>query len=636
MKSRKKNIEGYVERKRDGTGLFIENGTNQTLHISRKGMRNVFDGDLVCIKKTKSTRRQTIKIEVLRVKKRKTKNILGTCFESRGKIYLRPIGRGYGRRIEIKWLGPPKFRNGDVVLCKLNEGPTVMDLSLSVAEVWGGIDDLEMESKVQIFKHDIQAEFPSDVKKIGKNLDANIIHKEVSNRRDLRECAFITIDGDDAKDFDDAVYCSSSGNDFVLRVAIADVSHFVEKGDAIDQTARERGSSIYFPRSVIPMLPTQLSDDLCSLKPLASRLVLVCEMKVDKNGSVKGWKFYLATIESKARLTYEQANQVLLNSNTLGISISQEVLKNLENLDMLFDAFNQAKLRRGALAFNSKETKCQFDENDKVSGLTQFDQLRSHRIIEECMLAANVCAAEMIGSKKNSSLFRVHGQPGKDKVLQLNRELRSLGVKVQMDLNPTPSAYRDLLNDIASQENSTLIEGLVIQSLERAYYATSTIGHFGLAYETYTHFTSPIRRYPDLICHRAIKAILVDKEIPKEDLLFLGTHLSERERVADIASREANNWCKYLFMKDKLGQNFTAVISAVREFGVFVTLKDYLVDGLIHISDLGRDYYYFDRDGCQIIGENLGQTFQLGATIRVRLTKVNVEMGEMDFIIDSY
>ncbi len=630
-------ISGCIERKRDDTGIFIENKSEVRYPVSRKQMRHVFDKDIVKVNKIHTKNKGRVEIHIIAIEKRHKTQILGTYQEKRERKYIRPIGRGFGKRLQVTDDSGVKVKNGEVVLCEIKSKQKIGGkFSLTIIQTWGLPTTFNIESKVQAFKYELPTEFSNEVDELCASFSFQIIENEVKKREDLRKFSFVTIDGHDAKDFDDAVFCSRIKNAFSLKVAIADVSHFVSKDDVLDMAARERGTSIYFPRSVIPMFPEKLSNNLCSIQPKCSRLVLICDMEINHEGNIIKYKFYPATIESKARLTYEQVNESLSPSESKTFQLDDDVRINLNNLERLFEILNTARLKRGAVTFDLKEQKIKFDKNQNIVGIDFLERLKSHSIVEECMLCANVCAADFLQNNNIPNLLRVHEAPGREKIIRLQRELAVLGIKVNLDSHEiTPGTYHELLSQLKLRNDYAFVQVILMQSLERAFYNQVNLGHFGLAYHAYTHFTSPIRRYPDLQCHRAIKSCLSGAYDTEQNLSVLGPQMSMREQTADMASRDALNWCKSIFMQNKVGQVFFGTITAVRAFGIFVTIQDYPVDGLVHISELGIDYYRYDEQKCQIIGERYGEKFILGARVKVKLTKVDIEMGEIDFKIVS-
>src|SRR4029077_12156064 len=434
---------------------------------------------------------------------------------------------------------------------------------------------------------------------------------------------FVTIDGETARDFDDAVYARREGKGWRLWVAIADVSHYVRPGDALDQDARERGTSVYFPRRVIPMLPEKLSNGLCSLNPNVDRLAMVCEMKISQDGQIEGYEFYPAVFRSHARMTYTEVWQKLS---------SGKPPEHLAQLYSVFKVLLEQRTRRGAIDFETVETRMLFDARGKIEKIVQEPRNDAHRLIEECMLAANVCAGNFLAEHGHPVLYRVHDVPAAEKVTALREFLAELGMQLPGGEIPRPKDYAQLLERIRKRPDFALLQTILLRSLKQAVYSPSNVGHFGLAFEAYVHFTSPIRRYPDLLVHRAIKAVLAGKRYEGIDWEALGLHCSETERRADDASRDVENWLKCYYMRDHVGSTFSGTMPGVVPFGLFVTLDDYFVDGLVHISELGRDYFQYDDARHMLLGDRTGMRYRLADRMTVKLVRVDIEQRKMDLV----
>ena len=447
--------------------------------------------------------------------------------------------------------------------------------------------------------------------------------EDLKNRRDLRDMPFVTIDGETAKDFDDAVHAVREGRGWRLWVAIADVSHYVRHGDALDVSARERGTSVYFPRRVIPMLPEKISNGLCSLNPDADRLAMVCEMAIGPKGQVARYEFYPAAIRSSARLTYTEVWKKL------------ESGKPPQHLAVLYEVFKalfSARQQRGAIDFDSSETLIHFDARGRIERIEATVRNDAHRLIEECMLAANVCAGVFLSERAHPVLYRVHDVPAEDKVSALRQFLAELGLQLPGGRIPRPGDYAKLMAQIHARPDAPLLQTVMLRSMKQAIYSPDNAGHFGLAFEAYVHFTSPIRRYPDLLVHRSIRAALAGKRYEGLDWDEMGRHCSDTERRADEASRDVENWLKCDYMREKVGGTFSGRITGVAPFGVFVTLDDYFVDGLVHISELGRDYFRYEAVRHALVGERTGTQYRLADRLRVKLVRVDLESRKIDFV----
>jgi ribonuclease R len=445
----------------------------------------------------------------------------------------------------------------------------------------------------------------------------------------------VTIDGETAKDFDDAVYCERRGKGFKLWVAIADVSHYVKHGDVIDVEARERGNSVYFPRRVIPMLPEVLSNGLCSLMPKVDRLCVVCEMDISARGDIAVYRFYPAVMHSRARLTYTKVAQTI--EDPLGETARElaDLVPHLQALHALYQGLVKARALRGAIDFETVETQMFFDGEGKIERIVPTQRNDAHRLIEECMLAANVCASDFLSSNDHPALYRVHEGPTPEKLAALREFLREFGLQLTGGEDPHAKDYARLLEKIKTRPDVQLLQTVMLRSLRQAVYSPDNVGHFGLAYEAYTHFTSPIRRYPDLLIHRSIKAVLEGARYEPGNWQELGVRCSETERRADDATRDVEAWLKCYYMQDRIGERFTATVSGVASFGVFVALHEVYVEGLVHISELGADYFHFDAAKHQLLGERTGKRFRLGDRIPVKLVRVDLETAKIDFVLDE-
>jgi ribonuclease R len=489
-----------------------------------------------------------------------------------------------------------------------------------------------MEIEIALRKHDLPHEFSLAARKAAGKLPREVRDVDRRDRIDLTALPLVTIDGETARDFDDAVYCERKGRGYRLLVAIADVSHYVRDGDPLDRDARERGTSVYFPRRVIPMLPEALSNELCSLKPDVDRLCVVCEMEVTAKGEIRKHRFYPAVMRSRARLTYTEAWTWLSDPTSVPAGM-RELLPYLKHLHALFGVLRDAREKRGAIDFDTVETELEFDIEGKIVRVVPVVRNDAHRLIEECMLAANVCAAGFLVKNKVPAPFRIHAGPPAEKLTALREFLFELGVQLGGGDEPQARDYARLLASIGERPDARLIHTVLLRSLSQAIYSPDNIGHFALGYENYTHFTSPIRRYPDLLVHRAIKGIVRKQPIGDtiEAVKTLTDHLSMTERRADDATREVVRWLKAEYMMDKIGEEFDGIISGVTNFGIFVELAEVYVDGLVHITALGNDYFHFDPAKHRLLGERTRQSFRLGDPVRIKVAAVNLDEAKLDF-----
>ena len=532
------------------------------------------------------------------------------------------------RRIAQDILVPPKeagrAKPGEVVTVELVAQPSKHAQPIGrVAEVLGNYADPGMEIEIALRKFDLPHEYYKKALAATRALPETVREADLADRRDLRELGFVTIDGETAKDFDDAVHAVRDGRGFRLWVAIADVSHYVRHGDPLDADAHERGTSVYFPRRVIPMLPEKISNGLCSLNPEVDRLAMVCEMAITPKGAVAHFEFYPAVIRSHARLTYTGVWAMLSAHNAPA------------HIATLYEVFQQLaaeRRRRGAIDFETVETRMLFDAHGKIEQIVPETRNDAHRLIEECMLAANVCAGAFLIERNHPTLYRVHDVPAPEKVAALRDFLAELGLQLPGGEIPRPKDYAQLLDKIRQRPDFVLLQTILLRSLKQAVYSPDNAGHFGLAFEAYVHFTSPIRRYPDLLVHRAIRACLEGRRYEGVDWDALGLHCSETERRADEASRDVENWLKCFYMQDHVGGSYAGTVTGVTPFGLFVTLDDYFVDGLVHISELGRDYFQFDAARHMLLGERSGKRFRLADRMKVRLVRVDLETRKIDLV----
>jgi ribonuclease R len=617
-------VSGRVEGHPDGHGFLVPEDRAASIFLPPAEMRQLMHRDRAAVRVTGSDHRGRPVGEVVEVLERVNRRVVGRLHNRHGLLILAPEDR----RIAHDILVPPgeagKAKAGQVVTVDLVAQPSKHAQPVGrVAEVLGNYADPGMEIEIAVRKFDVPHEFSKKAMAQAKAIPEELNEQDVRGRKDLRDLHFVTIDGETARDFDDAVYARREGKGWRLWVAIADVSHYVRPGDALDQDARERGTSVYFPRRVIPMLPEKLSNGLCSLNPNVERLAMVCEMAITPEGEVARYEFYAAVFRSRARLTYTEV------WNRLS---SGKATPEMQTLYDLFHVLFAERQRRGAIDFDTVETRMLFDERGKIEKIVPEKRNDAHRIIEECMLAANVCAGNFLANRKQPVLYRVHDVPAADKVAALREFLAELGLDLPGGEVPRPKDYARLIERIRKRPDFGLLQTILLRSMKQAVYSPSNVGHFGLAFDAYVHFTSPIRRYPDLLVHRAIKAVLQNKSYVEADWDELGRHCSETERRADDASRDVENWLKCYYMRDHVGGTFSGSITGVTPFGLFVTLDDYFVDGLVHISELGRDYFQFDANRHQLFGERSGKRFRLADRMTVKLVRVDLESRKIDFV----
>jgi ribonuclease R len=625
-------VTGTVLAHRDGFGFLRPDDGSSDLYLEARQMQLLWDGDRVAARANETSRgREGHVVEILA---RGKQRIVGQFRSERGIDSV--LESGDSRTEVLIARGESRgAKAGEVVAVDVLEYPSKTSHAVGrVVEVLGRKDTPGIDTDVAILAHGIPNEWPAEALKEARSWSAEVPENAKHGREDLRSVPLVTIDGADAKDFDDAVYCEPQGDGWRLLVAIADVSHYVRADSPLDKEARSRGTSVYFPDRVVPMLPEELSNGLCSLNPHVDRLCLVCEMHVTRGGEVTRSQFYDAVMRSAARLTYVDAAGMLVAARPRGAH--GELKPQLQHLNAVYEAFAAVRKRRGAIDFDLPESKIELDERGQVKSVRTAERLVTHKIIEECMIAANVEAAKRINKGRIPSLYRVHEGPDADRLEELVLFLRTFGHKV----NPaklSPKEINRVLASVVGKPEEELVETVVLRSMKQARYQPNNVGHFGLALGAYAHFTSPIRRYPDLLVHRAIKH-LNDKRSPKgfryglEEMDRLGEHTSRTERRADEATREVAERLKCVYLKERVGDTFDVVISSVVPFGLFVRLPEIQADGLVHVTSLPRDYYHKDATGTVLKGERSGREYRLTETLQVRLVAVNVEERKVDFV----
>jgi ribonuclease R len=617
-------VPGRVEGHPDGHGFFVPDDRGPHVLLPAAEMRQVMHGDRAAVRVTGRDHRGRPTGTIVEVLERGKRRVVGRLHAEHGVTFLVPEDRRIAHDILVPPAEAGRAKPGQVVTVDLIAQPSKQAQPIGrVAEVLGHYADPGMEIEIAVRKFDLPHEFSKKALALSKSIPEEVREEDKQGRRDLRELHFVTIDGETAKDFDDAVVAKREGKGFRLWVAIADVSHYVRHGDALDTDARERGTSVYFPRRVIPMLPEKLSNGLCSLNPNVDRLAMVCEMKISQDGQIEGYEFYPAVFRSHARMTYTEVWQKIS---------SGKPAEHLAQLYAVFKVLLEQRTRRGAIDFETVETRMLFDARGKIEKIVREPRNDAHRVIEECMLAANVCAGNFLAEHGHPVLYRVHDVPAAEKVTALREFLAELGMQLPGGEIPRPKDYAQLLERIRKRPDFALLQTILLRSLKQAVYSPSNVGHFGLAFEAYVHFTSPIRRYPDLLVHRAIKAVLQRKQYAGVDWEALGLHCSETERRADDASRDVENWLKCYYMRDHVGKTFSGTITGVTPFGAFVTLDDYFVDGLVHISELGRDYFQFDAARHMLMGERTKKRWRLADRMTVKLVRVDLESRKIDLV----
>ncbi|HHT9927692.1 TPA: ribonuclease R [Legionella pneumophila] len=629
-------LRGTVQGHPDGFGFFIPDDGSEDMVLSAKEMRAVMHGDLVLAYQSGLDRRGRPEAKIHEVLEHANTTVVGRFFTDHGVNFVIPDSKRLTQDISIPQEFIGEAKNGQIVLVELIAYPNKRSQAIGrVIHILGEHMAPGMEIQVAIHAHCIPFEWPDDVlAEVGK-IPQQISEEQLKGRTDLRNLPFVTIDGEDAKDFDDAVYCyKKPKGGFQLYVAIADVSHYVAKDSALDQEAARRGNSVYFPGKVVPMLPEALSNGVCSLNPHVDRLCMVAELSITQEGKISRSRFYRAVIHSHARLTYTSVGAWLEQGKA--DEKHQALWPMLESLYDLYHVLLDTRRLRGAMDFETTETRIEFDENKKIKCIVPVIRNDAHKLIEECMLAANVATARFLEKAEIPTLYRVHAAPEEDKITALRQFLGELGLSLGGGRKPGPKDFQRTMNMIGDRPEKHLIETVMLRSLKQAQYVESNEGHFGLAYSAYTHFTSPIRRFPDLLIHRAIGHILdnhpiYEFEYSHEDMNRLGKHSSMTERRADEATREVITWLKCEYMQDKLGQVFKGRISAVTSFGIFVELDEIYVEGLVHVTSLKNDYYTFDSAKHRLIGARGGQVYRLGDKMTVLVARVDLNERKIDF-----
>ena len=641
-------LKGMVIGHREGFGFLQVEGKKEDFFIPNVQMQKVMHGDYVLAQPNGFDRKGRPEVRIVRVLEANKKQIVGRFFIEQGIGYVMPDDSRITRDILIPDNARLGARMGQVVVVELHPrtAPFFQPIG-KITEVLGDNMAKGMEVEIAIRKHDIPHSFPSAVEKQLKKWAEDVPEEAKRGRVDLRDLPLVTIDGEDARDFDDAVFCQKQGKGWKLWVAIADVSYYVRPKSALDTEAYNRGNSVYFPNRVVPMLPEKLSNGLCSLNPQVDRLCMVCEMTISAKGKMTDYQFYEAVMNSHARLTYNKVAKILEKDTALCERYAS-LVPHLQDLHDMYQALVKARQQRGAIEFETIESKFIFNALGRIERIEPVVRNDAHKIIEECMILANIASANFMEKHQEPALYRIHAVPGEEKLTAFRSFLAECGLSLSGGNKPTPMDYAQLLEQIKPRPDHELIQTMLLRSMSQAVYSADNIGHFGLALEEYAHFTSPIRRYPDLTLHRGIKYLLAKQKgskrkttdtggyhYPLEEMDLFGAHCSSTERRADDATREVADWLKCEYMQDHVGEEFDGVISSVTGFGFFVRLNDLFIDGLVHISGLANDYYLFDMPKQRLIGENSGMIFRLGDAVKVRVEAVSLEQKQIDFSLIS-
>ena len=630
-------IRGRVQGHPDGFGFLARDDSGPDLFLGPKEMREVMHGDRVVARISGVDRRGRPEGKIVEVLERGQQRLVGRLRSEHGILSV----SAEDKRVSHEFLVPPDAaggaKPGQVVTVEIAVQPSRHAQPVArVVEVLGNYADPGMEIEIALRKHALPHAFSRAAEDLCARLPGEVTTEDRAGRTDLTRLPLVTIDGETAKDFDDAVYCepaAKGGEGWRLIVAIADVSHYVKHGDALDLDARERGNSVYFPRRVIPMLPEKLSNGLCSLNPDVLRLAVACDMQIAADGEIKSYKFYPAVFRSHARLTYTEVAAMLMDGQGEAARRRQALLPHIRNLHRLFGLLLKSRERRGAIDFETIETEMVFDGQGKIARIVPVKRSDAHRVIEECMLAANVCASDFLRANKQPMLYRIHEGPTAEKLGAVREFLKGFGLQLSGGDDPHARDYAKLLVRVKDRPDAQLLQTVMLRSLQQAVYSPDNVGHFGLAYESYTHFTSPIRRYPDLLVHRAIKAVLARRRYEPGNWRELGAHCSTTERRADEATRDVVAWLKCYYMKDRVGETFPGSISGVTAFGAFVALDEFYVEGLLHVSELGSDYFHFDAAKHQLLGERTRKRYRLGDRVKVEVARVDLDTSRIDFTL---
>lgn len=642
-------LKGMVIGHRDGFGFLRVEGRKDDLYLSSEQMKTCMHGDQVLAQPLGEDRKGRREGRIVRVLEPRTAQIVGRYFTDAGVGFVVPDDSRLSFDILIPSDAMMDARMGSVVVVELTQRPTRRTKAIGkVVEVLGDNMGTGMAVDMALRTHEIPYVWPDAVEKEISSLKEEVPEAAKFDRIDLRDLPLVTIDGEDARDFDDAVHCEKKrGGGWRLWVAIADVSYYVRPGTALDTEAHSRGTSVYFPSQVVPMLPEVLSNGLCSLNPQVDRLCMVCEMTIAASGRLTSYTFYEAVMRSHARLTYNKVWHMLQGDADLRAQYAP-LVKGIEELHNLYKALEKAREQRGGISFESEEAKFIFNAERRIERIEQTQRNDAHKLIEECMILANISAARLVEKASEPALFRIHDKPTNEAITAFRSVLSELGLELPGGNKPEPRDYAALLVSIADRPDHEMLQTMLLRSMKQAVYDPENRGHFGLALQSYAHFTSPIRRYPDLSLHRAIKYLLARDEghtgnstptggwhYSMEEMLQLGQHCSMAERRADEATRDVADWLKCDFMQDQVGNTFPGVIASVTGFGFFVRLTDLFIDGLVHVSSLDNDYYRFDQVGQRLIGESGGQTYRLGDRVEVKVEAVNMDERKIDFSLIS-
>lgn len=632
-------VAGRIIGHADGFGFLVPDEGGDDLYLSSKQMRSVLHGDRALasvIGIDRKGRREGALVEVL---EHNTEQVVGRLFIDGGLGFVVPDNKRISQDVVISPENMNDAEEGQIVVAGIIEPPNKRAGPIGkILEVLGEHMGPGMEIDIALRSHELPHEWPAEVTDEIASLTGEVSDADKVGRLDLRKTPLVTIDGEDSRDFDDAVYCERDGKNWRLLVAIADVSHYVNTGTALDKEAWNRGTSVYFPAQVIPMLPEILSNGLCSLNPKVDRLCMVCEATISPQGEILNYDFFEGVMHSAARLTYDHVAKVVVDKDPDARKTCRGYLKHLDNLYALYKVLRKSRTQRGSIDFDTSETRIIYSENRKIEQIVPTERNDAHKLIEECMITANVCSAKFLQKHKIPSLHRAHPYPEAGRLEDLRSFLGTMGLTLGGGDKPHPKNYSAILKQIAGRPDFHLIQTVLLRSLSQATYNPESDGHFGLSLDNYAHFTSPIRRYPDLLVHRGIRHVIrggkaKDFHYSQAEMVELGEHCSMAERRAEDASRDVTAWLKAEFMQDKVGEIFEGIISAVTSFGLFVELENIYVEGLVHVTALRSDYYHFDPVKHEMAGERSGKKYRLGDRIQILVARVDIDERKIDFVL---
>lgn len=639
MKHAIQQFRGRVVGHVDGHGYVLTDETQEKVFLRSHDLRDVLHNDIVNVRVVGRDRRNKLFGQIVDVVERGNATVVGRYFVESNMHFVMPQDQRISQDIFVSPEHVAGAENGQMVIVKITHHPTKNFQPIGeIVEVLGDYMAPGMEIEIAIRKHQLPHQWPQDVDKQIAGFSNSVSDADFRGRKDIRDLPLVTIDGEDARDFDDAVYCEPGAKGgFRLLVAIADVSSYVPEQSPLDREAWQRGTSVYFPDNVIPMLPEVLSNGLCSLNPRVDRLCFVCDMQISAAGEIDSYDFYQAVMHSHARLTYTQV-ACLIEGRPEQSDIAQELQQNISDLYQLSQKLGANRRRGGTIEFEIPEPVIVFDQNRKIDRVIARQRNEAHRLIEECMLAANICASLKLDESGVAGIYRVHEAPDEEKVADTRVFLRQFKLLLGGGDQPEPSHYAQVISQVDDPLIAKIVQTALLRSMKQARYAIENEGHYALNFDSYTHFTSPIRRYSDLLVHRQIRRLIDDPAAEDDDQAFIkadqtAQQTSMTERRAEAATREAVQWLKCEFMSHRIGEKLWGVVSTVTEFGLFIELEEFYIDGLAHITSLGQDYYVYDNERRQLIGENSGRKYHVGQRLEVQVSRVDIDQGRIDFAL---